>query len=1077
MKKYLLMLFVAVMATASFAQLPVKLNKLNANSQKQVTLTSEQRKNVVGSVEGRSIKMHSAAVPGVKKAKKKSAISTQYALQAPAMPKLHGSLNEDAQSAAIKPVTKSTARKARKVGSKEAVVAPDGIETETYTLNAFSYYAFSEVKHDVQVGIAGSDVYVQGLFEQAPEAWIKGVSDGKKVTFAKDQYIGEVEAFDSYSGESLGLMSAWLEYSADMETYTDLVVDLDESTGLMSDMAGGFLFLAIDDDFNALDALTGLLLTPASLAGDNTLVTPPASAEVKAVDISYTSYSKQKALSSTGFMALDGNDIYVGGLCPDMGTAWVKGTIAEDGTVTFASGQYVGSYSGIYDIYFTSISAAEAKISDTPSLRDAKAVWNAEEKTLTFDKDCWIVENASPVTLMYLDILIDMEVFPMSEDRSIVIPPASLQTQEYKATCVSVADYSYAKGSYTVKVGFDGTDAYVQGLLYFAPGAWLKGTLNGDGSITLPNNQYLGTVQGYDVYVVACDDDEKLLENITLAYDAKKDQYTYTEENTNISFSVAPNTTDAIEIIYNLVLQGSNGEGGGDDVDITVITEQPEGDVQVYSRQGGAYYSFFGYVINSSQNGTAIRIVTAPDGKTVYMENPISQAQVPDGTWIKGTKEGNKLHMPLKQCTYFSEEEGYGYITATFRVQEVYNAEYDENVTTYVMTDDTEVTFTIGEDGTITLDQTSKVDPETGYADFIYGLAYTDDFVWGGYGDFNSVYTPFNDETKAIPDGMETEEWAFMYNDGNYDCANIVKVAVDGDKMYIAGINAEDPEAAITGTLADGKVTFQSDQYVGMNSGFISYVAFATWVSELKYDEEWDEEYEDVTYTYAPEFSFTYDAEKKMLTSASDAALLINAGKAAEQVSFITACHTPKFNYFEDKAAKPADPEIQGFNNYFDDYGYDMLGVNVKLEDVDGNYMDMNKVYYIVWVKVDGEAEPFVFYADEYTGLTDKGLEEITEIPYNFVIYDEYGFEDIYVGGSNIILYQTGFDDYGIQTIYYGGGERNVSNIVWLNQGDGIQTVATGKQATTAQYNALGQRVGKNYRGIVIRDGKKVYVK
>lgn len=1090
MKKYLLMLFAAVLAVASYAQRPLTLNKLQPVDQKQVTLTSKQKNHVIGKVNGRNIMLQTKAVPSKKMAvQKKADLRVQKNLQQTAMRQLRTSIKQQPElNQKVKIVNKATASKARKaprkIGGTELVAAPDGLETETFTLMSFSYLSFSEVKYDVQVGFVGNDVYVQGMFSSAPQSWVKGTIDGATVTFAKDQYLGEVEAFDNYSGESMGMMPTWLEYSADMESYTDLVLKYDPETRTMSDVAGGFLFMATNDDFEALDALKGTVISPDGAGdGGKELVTPPATAEVKAVDISYTSLSSQKASSVTGMMAIDGNDIYVAGLCPDMGTPWVKGTLGADGVVTFPSGQYVGTYMGFYDIYFTSISVEEAMVSEDPSLFDAKAYWDPEEQSLIFDEDCWLVENASPVTLMYLDILMDVSVYPITDDRGLVIPPAGLETVEYKTTIGSAGHDagSYSEyWPYTVKIGFDGNDAYVQGLLYFAPGAWLKGTVDADGNITLPNNQYLGTVQGYDIYVVSCDDLENILGDIVLKYDAENDRYTYNEMNTNISFSVSPNTTDAVEIIYNVVLQGPNGggdnPGGGDEIDTTVITEQPEGEVATYARKGGAYYTFWGYVIEETQSGTSIRVVTAPDGKTVYMENPISIAQVEGGVWVKGTKEGNKIHMPLKQCILYSEEEGYGYMTGAFTPKMLYDANYDEYYYDYVMTDDKEVTFTIGEDGTITLDQTAEVDEETGLASFVYGLAFTDDFGWGGYADYNSVYVPFNEVATTIPEGLETEEWAFMYSDGNYDNAEMVQVAIDGDKMYIAGVSAQDPESAIVGTIGDGKVTFQSDQFLGLGSGFISYCTFANVTIEQLYDDYYDEYYDDINYSFIPEYSFTYNVERKMLTSASDIALLVNAGKGADATSPVVACIQPKFNYFEDKVATPADPEIQGFNNWFDDYGYDMLGCNVKLEDVDGNYIDQNKLFYIVWVKVDGKPEPFTFYVDEYVGLADYDLEEITEIPFNFTSYDEQGYEDIYVGGSNIVIYETGFDDYGIQTIYYGGGQRTESNIVWLSSidgsGTGVQGIETGKQ-TAAAYNALGQRVDNNYRGLVIKNGKK----
>ncbi len=1075
MKKFTLFLMATLMVAVSFAQVPQKLGKrVTLEEAQKVQLKAGMKALNTESQRMARLKATSKITPKKALANKQANLSVKQSFdQKAAQKQLQRSVkaqkNIDASKLKLvqKSGKKNVQKAPRKVGGTTPVAAPDGLETETYSMMAFSYYTFGEVKQNVEVGITGNDVYVKGLFSLVPDAWVKGTISGSTVTFAKEQYIGKAEAFDTYDGSSLGFMDTWLAYSSEMESYEDFVMQYDAKTGVMSDVAGGFLFLVIDDDFNALDALRNTTLSPAGAEADKTLVTPPASAEQFDVDVNYIPFGDNKQMSAAGRIAIDGNDIYVAGLCPNWGTSWVKGTIGADGSVTFPSGQYVGDYMNVYDIYFTSISATEAETSGSPALHDAKAVWNAEEKSLIFDKDCWIVENAGSLTLMFYSILTDVEVYASEGgDRGLVFPPAGLETKEYKTTATSLGNYGY--GAYTVKIGFDGDDAYMQGLLYFAPTAWLKGTRNADGSITFLKNQYLGTVQGFDVYVVPCDDEENILDSYTFKYDAAKDSYTYKEENTNISFSIEPESALAVEIIYNVVLKG---EGGSGDDEFNVITEQPEGDLKTYTRSGGAYYSFFGYLIPTTQGGASINIVT--NGNDVYMENPISQGMIEGGSWVKGTIEGNKIHMPLKQCTAYSEDYGYGYMTAAFRAELKYDADYDEEYIDYVMTDDTEVTFTIDDaNGTITLDQTSIID-ENGYADWIYGLAYTDDLTWAQVADYNTVYNLFTEEITTIPEGLKTESWAMMYNDENgYSSARLVDVAIDGNKMYIAGMSEYDPEAAYVGTISEGKVTFASDQYLGTNSGYIAYGLFANDVIKKEYDPVYDEEYEYVSYEYIPEYSLTYDAEKKMMKSADDVSFVLNAGKGAEEILYITAANAPKFNYFEEVAATPADPEFQDYANWFDDYGYDILACNVKLEDVDGKYINKDKVYYTLWVNIDGEKEQFLFDSEDYVGFAELGISEMTEIPYGFTVLDAEGFEDISEGGSGICIYQTGFDDFGIQTIYYGGDERNTSNIVWWNNGDpivdGISTVETNKSGKSSIHDLQGRKLQKLQKGINI---------
>lgn len=1084
MKKFTLFLFAMIVATLAFAQAPMTLNKQLAalKADKKVQLTESQKKNVIGKVEGRQAKIQLKNTARPMKARKSAKVSRQLnTVQRQLTAKdLKTSLNKNAakQFDALKQKLaqksgKQSASKAPRKANATPTEAPAGLETETYIYNGLSFVDMGSVTYNVQVGFDGNDVYIQGLLRALPQGWIKGVKNGNQMTFAMGQCLGEVEVIDAQTKENLGLLPVTLMYqNGTTGEMTDFVLDVNEDTGVLTD-ADGYGALIFDDGNDGMhDALLSSQLTPESALGDVSydLVTPPASAEVSGVDISATSYTLNKQVSNTGMMAIDGNDIYVLGLCPDV-SGWVKGTIGANNKVTFPKGQYLGQYGGMLDIWFMGLNPQDPAM----NLIDVLAMWDPAERTLTFDPTTWIVENADPMTLKFADVFYNVLVEPMGEDRAIVIPPAGLETKEYSTTVKSLANYEYAKKPYTARIGFDGDDAYIQGLFFYAPSAWLKGTHNADGSITFVKNQYLGTVQGFDVYVVPCSDEEEedvpadIYDSFTLKYDAANDTYTYNEVNTNISFSVEPESTDAVDIICNVVLNGSNASGD-DDINTDVIYEQPEGELTGYTRGGGAYYSFWGYILDASQSGTSIKIVT--NGNDVYMENPISQAPVEGGSWVKGTLDGNKIHVPLKQCILYSDEEGYGYMTAAFRLEVGYDEEYDEEYADYVMTDETEVVFTINEDGTITLDHQSEI-TDYGYADWIYGLAYTDDKAWTQLGDYNSVYNPFDGAYTTIPEGLETEQWAMMYRDDNdYSSARLVNVAIDGDKMYIDGMSEYDSDAVMVGTISDGKVTFASDQFMGLGSGYVSYGVFANITTELVYDDYYEEYMELTDFEYLPEYSFVYDAEKKTLVSEEDKAFILNAGEGAEEILYITMAKQPKFNFFEEVAATPADPEFLDYANYFDDYGYDMLSCNVLLEDVNGQYMNQDKVFYTLWVEIDGEEEQFLFDAQDYVGFEELGITEMTEVPVNFTVLDGEGYEDISASGSCICLYQSGFDNFGIQTIYYGAGERHTSNIVWWNDGEpstvGISNAETSKSNKSSIHDLQGRKLQKLQKGVNI---------
>lgn len=79
----------------------------------------------------------------------------------------------------------------------EPVAPAAGLTTETWgVINGTTGYK-------VEVGVSGTDMWVKGLCQTAPELWAKGTIDGEKVVFDSDQYMGIDESnlhFAYFSG-------------------------------------------------------------------------------------------------------------------------------------------------------------------------------------------------------------------------------------------------------------------------------------------------------------------------------------------------------------------------------------------------------------------------------------------------------------------------------------------------------------------------------------------------------------------------------------------------------------------------------------------------------------------------------------------------------------------------------------------------------------------------------------------------------------------------------------------------------------------------------------------------------------
>lgn len=73
------------------------------------------------------------------------------------------------------------------------VTPPAGLQTENWYAEGHNVVSqnLNEYETTVKVGFDGNDVYLQGLFENFPNAWIKGTINGSTVTFSDLQYQGD----------------------------------------------------------------------------------------------------------------------------------------------------------------------------------------------------------------------------------------------------------------------------------------------------------------------------------------------------------------------------------------------------------------------------------------------------------------------------------------------------------------------------------------------------------------------------------------------------------------------------------------------------------------------------------------------------------------------------------------------------------------------------------------------------------------------------------------------------------------------------------------------------------------------
>lgn len=233
--------------------------------------------------------------------------------------------------------------------------------------------------------------------------------------------------------------------------------------------------------------------------------------------------------------------------------------------------------------------------------------------------------------------------------------------------------------------------------------------------------------------------------------------------------------------------------------DISVITDTPAGEKKRYLRAGKAFeYNAQTNTIDEIEQYGPIFIVYAEDGSTVYLQNPVSGYGA--GSWVKATKEGNKITLPLNQNVYYSTVFSTNVKIGVLKADPTAGYKLDTGIES--------VTYTVT-DETIALD----VLPE----DAVLGVYWNDDKSWAFYGDANSVYTVSNEKPLVIPEGIELKDYildATLYDADPIQGAK-TKVGVKDNEVYVQGLFTMMPEAWVKGIKEGSSVTFNTGQWMG----------------------------------------------------------------------------------------------------------------------------------------------------------------------------------------------------------------------------------------------------------------------
>lgn len=462
------------------------------------------------------------------------------------------------------------------------------------------------------------------------------------------------------------------------------------------------------------------------------------------------------------------------------------------------------------------------------------------------------------------------------------------------------------------------------------------------------------------------------------------------------------------------------------------IIYSAEGEKRSYYRKTTAYFVAAGSVQQAKMEGSACNIVLGDENK-VYVYNPITQYDT--YSYIVGQRDGDTItfHTPQIVDVQYNEDytESTNIYATKFRKKKL-------SATSYTFVADsvnTDLKYVIKGDS-ISL---------VGGDSIMLALANAEG-TWGGYGNAGDVLRKFTDTTVEVPADAEELTYAMKCSDGT---GKGVSVVFKDNDIYIKGIASAHPDSWVKGNIVGSTITIPSMQYLGLNETYGYYFYLAGAKRKEVYDPSDDVTY--IEYELVPNITMTLD--EKSRTFKTDLSLLYNAGNGI--LSYDAAYDSPEFSPFNDVATTPATPIISTYMEYNEDAGYGGLIFTLPTEDVNGNWINPEKMKYIIY----GDDKAYEFTTDLYTCIE----ENMTEVPYSFTDDLDFVLQD---GEHIVYLYEGGFSKMGIQSVYYGGGERTVSPIVYQTS-DGIK-VKTSVPVTTEFYDLQGRRLTNPTLGLTI---------
>ena len=230
---------------------------------------------------------------------------------------------------------------------EEPEMPPEGMETESYYLTTAvnDGYAWDPYRTTVNVGFEGDNMWIQGITDYLPNAWIKGVCVENTVTFANPQLLGTNDALFYFKCAEYNPVNG-------NTTQKDMVLTLDRFGDYKT---FDYVFITVDkDNLYFVDYYQGLTLSKRPDA----LLKAPGDLTLEEYTFSYLTQVHPSLPPVEGshsvMVGFKDNLVYIQGIWPNLPDAWVGGEL-RNGKLEMNLPQYMGryyeEYSGNYPIY------------------------------------------------------------------------------------------------------------------------------------------------------------------------------------------------------------------------------------------------------------------------------------------------------------------------------------------------------------------------------------------------------------------------------------------------------------------------------------------------------------------------------------------------------------------------------------------------------------------------------------------------------------------------------------------------------------------------------------------------------